>query len=147
MIAVSLVIFSKLFLSAQSGEDRARARSIIREVFTELLLDVLTFRSVPVIDAALGQRAQQSRPWMEQVLIRRADGAGEAGEPFERLLYRARKLIARRARESGVLRLYVASLSSRTIVYKGLMLAEELDHFYPDLSDTDYRTGSTRSHT
>ena len=44
------------------------------------------------------------------------------------------------ARARGVQRLYIASLSARTIVYKGLVLAEELSHFYPDLSDPDYKT-------
>ncbi len=77
---------------------------------------------------------------MEQVLIRRTEAACEAGDAFERLLYLARKKIARRASEGGVHRLYVASMSSRTIVYKGLVLAEELAHFYPDLSDPDFKT-------
>ncbi|MCB0161103.1 MAG: glutamate synthase subunit alpha, partial [Caldilineaceae bacterium] len=130
----------QLFLNRQNGEDRAMAREIIREVLNELNLDVLTFRSVPVIEAALGRRAEQSRPWMDQVLIRRTEAACEAGEPFERLLYMARKRIAGRARAAGVQRLYIPSLSSRTIVYKGLVLAEELAHFYPDLSDPDYKT-------
>jgi glutamate synthase (ferredoxin) len=130
----------QLFLNRQNGEDRAMAREIIRQVLTEMNLDVLTFRSMPVIEAALGRRAEQSRPWMAQVLVRRTEAACEAGEPFERLLYAARKRIAERARAVGVQRLYVSSLSSRTIVYKGLVLAEELAHFYPDLSDPDYTT-------
>jgi hypothetical protein len=52
----------------------------------------------------------------------------------------ARKRIINAARARGVQRLYISSLSSRTIVYKGLMLAEELAHFYPDLSDPEYKT-------
>ena len=130
----------QLFLNRQNGEDRAIAREIIRQVLSELKLDVLTFRSVPVIESALGRRAEQSRPWMAQVLIRRTEEACEAGESFERLLYLARKRIANRARAAGVQRLYTPSLSSRTIVYKGLVLAEELAHFYPDLSDPDFKT-------
>ena len=63
-----------------------------------------------------------------------------AGDAFERLLYLARKRIVNTARARGVQRLYIASLSARTIVYKGLVLAEELAHFYPDLSDPDYKT-------
>ncbi len=106
----------------------------------ELRLEVLTFRSVPVIDSALGARAEASRPWLEQVILQRTPDACEAGEAFERLLYLARKRIANQARAAGVQRLYIPSLSSRTIVYKGLVLAEELEHFYPDLSDPDYKT-------
>jgi hypothetical protein len=111
----------QLFLNLHNGADRARAREIVREVLTELKLEVLTFRSMPVIEAALGRRAEQSRPWMEQVLIRRTEDACEAGDAFERLLYLARKKIARRARKGDVHRLYIASMSSRTIVYKGLV--------------------------
>ena len=57
------------------------------------------------------------------------------------MLYLVRKTIMNRARAAGVQRLYIASLSSRTIVYKGLVLANELTNFYPDLSDSDFTTG------
>ncbi|GIV78466.1 MAG: glutamate synthase [Litorilinea sp.] len=130
----------QLFLFRQDPEDRARAMEIIRAVCAELKLNVLTFRSVPVIDAALGRRAEASRPWMEQVIVARTPEACAAGDEFERLLYLARKRIIHRARTAGVQRLYIASFSSRTIVYKGLVLAEELQHFYPDLSDSDFKT-------
>ena len=130
----------QIFLSKASGEDRALAREVMREVLAELNLEMVAFRSVPVIESALGQRALVSRPWFGQILVRRNDAACEAGDAFERLLYLARKRIINTARGRGVQRLYIASLSSRTIVYKGLMLASELAHFYPDLSDPDYKT-------
>ena len=130
----------QLFLFRQDPDDRERARGIIRAVCAEFGLEVLTFRSVPVIDSALGRRAEASRPWMEQVMLRRLPDRCEAGDAFERLLYLVRKVIVNRAKAEKVQRLYIASLSSRTIVYKGLVLATELAHFYPDLSDTDYTT-------
>ena len=134
----------QLFLFRQDEEDRQRARQIITDVMHQLKLEVLTFRSVPVIDSALGRRAETSRPWMEQVMVRRTAEACAAGDEFERLLYLARKTITNRAYRApgwaGVQRLYIASFSSRTIVYKGLVLAQELGHFYPDLSDTDFQS-------
>ncbi len=130
----------QLFFNKANGEDRALARDLIQEILTELKLEVLAFRSVPVIESALGQRALYSRPWLGQVIVRRTDAACEAGDAFERLLYVARKHIINTARARGIQRLYIASLSSRTIVYKGLVLAEELAHFYPDLSDPEYKT-------
>ncbi|MCB0045160.1 MAG: glutamate synthase large subunit [Caldilineaceae bacterium] len=139
-VAPADLAVGQLFLHRQDGEDRARARAVIREVLEELKLEVLTFRSVPVIENALGLRAEQSRPWMGQVILRRTEEACEAGDDFERLLYVARKQIAHRAQAAGVQRLYVSSLSSRTIVYKGLVLAEKLAYFYPDLSDPDFKT-------
>ncbi len=130
----------QLFLFRQDPEDRDHARGIIRDVCAEFRLEVLGFRSVPVIDTALGHRAEASRPWMEQVAVRRTPAACEPGDDFERILYLARKTIMNRARADGVQRLYIASFSSRTIVYKGLVLAAELSHFYPDLSDADFTT-------
>ena len=130
----------QLFLFRQDADDREHARRIIRTVCSEFGLEVLTFRSVPVVDGALGRRAEASRPWMEQVMLRRTPEACEAGDDYERTLYLVRKTIMNRARAAGVQRLYIASLSSRTIVYKGLVLATELAHFYPDLSDSDFTT-------
>jgi glutamate synthase (ferredoxin) len=128
----------QLFLFRQDAEDRDLARSIICQVLAEFKLEVLTFRSVPVIEEALGRRAIASRPWMEQVIVRRTSEACDAGDEYERTLYLARKIIVNRGRAAGVQRLYISSLSSRTIVYKGLVLAQELEHFYPDLSDSDF---------
>lgn len=130
----------QLFLFRQDADDREDARRIIRTVCSEFGLEVLSYRSVPVVDEALGQRASASRPWMEQVMLRRTPEACEAGDDYERVLYLVRKTIMNRARAEGVQRLYIASLSSRTIVYKGLVLATELAHFYPDLSDSDFTT-------
>ncbi len=130
----------QIFFNKGNGEDRALARELIQEILGELKLEVLAFRSVPVIESALGQRALHSRPWLGQVLVRRTDAACEAGDAFERLLYVARKRIINTAHNRSIQRLYIASLSSRTLVYKGLVLAEELAHFYPDLSDPEYKT-------
>ncbi len=130
----------QIFLNKGNGEDRALAREIMREVLADLNLEMIGFRSMPVIESALGNRALQSRPWFGQLLVRRTDEACAAGDDFERLLYLARKRIINTARVRGIQRIYIASLSSRTIVYKGLVLASELAHFYPDLSDPDYKT-------
>jgi glutamate synthase domain-containing protein 1 len=62
----------QIFFNKGNGEDRALARDLIQEILTELKLEVLAFRSVPVIESALGQRALYSRPWLGQVLVRRA---------------------------------------------------------------------------
>ncbi|MEZ4673210.1 MAG: glutamate synthase large subunit [Caldilineaceae bacterium] len=130
----------QLYLFRQDEEDRKRAKAIITEVLAEFDIEVLAFRSVPVIDSALGARAESTRPWMEQVFVRRNPQSCAAGDDFERLLYLARKTIVNRGRAAGVQRLYIASFSSRTIVYKGLVLAAELAHFYPDLSDEDFQS-------
>jgi glutamate synthase domain-containing protein 1 len=92
----------QIFFNKGNGEDRALARDLIQEILSELKLEVLAFRSVPVIESALGQRALYSRPWLGQVLVRRTDAACGAGDAFERLLYVARKRIINTARARGM---------------------------------------------
>lgn len=138
--AIGDLAIGQLYLFRQDEADRVRAKAIITDVLAEFKLEVLAFRSVPVIDSALGGRAESTRPWMEQVFVRRTPESCAAGDEFERVLYLARKTIVNRGRAEGVQRLYIASLSSRTIVYKGLVLASELSHFYPDLSDEGFQS-------
>ena len=131
----------QLFLFRQDADDREHARRIIRDGLRRVQAGGV---DLPLRAggryARWAARAEASRPWMEQVMVRRTPEACEAGDDFERLLYLARKTIINRARAAGVQRLYIASFSSRTIVYKGLVLATELHHFYPDLSDADFTT-------
>jgi glutamate synthase (NADPH/NADH) large chain len=90
------------------------------------------WRDVPVDPAAIGPIARQSLPAVRQLFIERTS----APEAFERTLFMIRKRAGRTASvELGGDDFYVCSLSSRTIVYKGLMLAEQVAAFYPDLSD------------
>ncbi len=136
---VSDLAVGQLFLS-RSPADREKAQVVIRRVLEQLRLETLTFRSVPVIESVLGERSLATRPWLGQVILRRTAKACKAGDDFERLLFRARKLILREAAAAGVERLYIPSLSSRTIVYKGLVLADKLGRFYPDLHDPLFAT-------
>jgi len=101
-------------------------------------LTELAWRDPPIDDGALGAQARARRPIMRQVLVARPAGLDDLG--FERLLYLTRKRIERRLRASGLGRAYVPSFSSRTIVYKGLMVGDALATFYRDLADPDYVT-------
>ncbi|HEX7669724.1 MAG TPA: glutamate synthase large subunit, partial [Polyangiaceae bacterium] len=99
---------------------------------------LLGWRTVPVDESALGPMARQSAPIIKQVIV---GSAGLDQTTFERKLYVIRKWAERTVRESDDEitqsdRFYIASLSSRTIVYKGLLLAEQLSAFYRDLEDT-----------
>ncbi|MCG3209157.1 MAG: Ferredoxin-dependent glutamate synthase 1 [Anaerolineae bacterium] len=99
----------------------------------------LQWRTVPVNVSALGRTAQKTRPEIRQIIIRRPEGIA-AGEPFERLLFTIRKRLVQAYRAAGMTdgvndAYYVASLSSRTVVYKGLMLSPYLADFYLDLTN------------
>ncbi|MDF1523903.1 MAG: glutamate synthase subunit alpha, partial [Trueperaceae bacterium] len=125
------------FFVANDGEvDEVYGR--IEAVLGEGPLQVLAWRDPPVDDGALGKDARARRPVMRQVLVQRPAGLDALG--YERLLFLMRKRIERRLRAAGLGRVYVPSFSSRTIVYKGLMVGDALATFYRDLADPDYAT-------
>src|SRR5919112_427557 len=102
-------------------------------------LTIVGWREVPIDLGALGEKALDTRPEVRQVIVARPSGLVD-DTAFERALYRARKEAERRIAEQGVDGFYVPSMSSRTVVYKGLMLATQLPAFYTDLRDPAYET-------
>ena len=120
------------FLPSDEAECR-RAVELIEEEVTRAELKLLRWRPVPVDESALGQQARASQPVIRHLLLRRPSGLDDLS--FERLLYLVRKRIERAAHRAGLRDFFVPSFSHRTIVYKGLMVAPQLDHFYLDLAD------------
>jgi len=111
---------------------RAPARHALEKQAKRLGLEVIGWREVPHDPGQLGPQGLETLPGIEQLLLRRPDG--QEGPEFERLLYLARRRAERTFREEG-LDCYVVSMSSRTVVYKGLMVAPRLQAFFPDLAD------------
>jgi glutamate synthase (ferredoxin) len=106
----------------------------------------LGWRYVPTEAAGLGKAARKSMPFMRQVFIGRR--YVNSGIDFERRLYIIRRRIEKEiaaAYPNEVF--YIASLSSRTIVYKGMLTAEQLDEFYPDLKDPRVLTALAMVHS
>src|SRR5579885_1889216 len=122
----------------------AQAREIMSDVLERRRASVLGWRSVPVNADMLGAAARRSCPRIEQVLAQRADAA--PAEEFERLLYLARKEIEARLAAAGITEVYIASLSAHTLVYKGLLTAAKLPHFYPDLLDPRFESALALFH-
>ena len=104
-------------------------------------LTVLGWRRVPVNPEILGERAIECMPNIEQVFIEKPNNVNK-GIDFDRKLY-----ITRREFEQGSEDTYVCSLSSRTIVYKGMFLVNQLRAFYKDLNDLDYQTAIAIVHS
>ncbi len=96
------------------------------------------WRHVPVDVSVLGEKANATRPEIEQIMISNAKGVDE--ETFERELYVIRRRIEKRAAAAGVRELYLASMSCRSIIYKGMMLAQDVANFYPDLLDERFES-------
>ena len=105
--------------------------------------EVLAWRDVPTDPSAIGRDAKKVMPRIRQIFIAAKDAesrdpspcdlCGKNDSSFERRLY-----IIRRQVEKATEKTYVCSCSSRTIVYKGLLLATQIEKFYPDLSDPDF---------
>jgi glutamate synthase (NADPH/NADH) large chain len=109
---------------------RAGVVARIAELAADEGLTVLGWRDVPVKEAACGEGAREVLPHLAQLFV--AGQAGESGLVLDRLAFCLRK----RAEHEG--EVYFASLSSRTIVYKGMLSAPQVEPFFPDLSDARY---------
>jgi glutamate synthase (ferredoxin) len=125
-----------VFLPREDLAANAHGRALLERAILAEGLAILGWRTVPVRPEVLGEKGLATLPDIQHVLIGRR--AGLSGAAFERALYLARKRAEREAAEAGVQNFYVASMSSRTIVYKGLFVAPQLRGFYRDLRDADY---------
>lgn len=134
-----------MFFIPRDKEPRAQAKQIIETVFASRNLQLLMWREAPVNLEALGEHAFKTRPYITQAIVARGKHVG-SGDAFERALYFARKEIERKAIQEKNPRLYAASLSSRTIVYKGLFVSPMLGKFYFDLQDPLYETALALVH-
>ena len=95
---------------------------------------ILGWRQVPVDISSIGEKANATRPEIEQILIGRGDARLDNRE-FEKQLYILRRRMEKAAIAENIAEFYVCSLSCRSVVYKGMFLAEHLSAFYPDLLD------------
>ncbi|MDP9368817.1 MAG: glutamate synthase large subunit [Chloroflexota bacterium] len=107
-------------------------------------LAVIGWREVPTDPSVLGPTAAATRPGIAQLLVRKPDGRD--AEAFERDLLLARKAFERGAETGGEGECFVVSCSARTVIYKGFMLPEDLDRFYPDLRDPAYESAIALFH-
>ncbi len=133
-----LVAVGQVFLPRTDFGAQERCRTIVETEVLRMGHTIYGWRHVPVDVSCLGEKANATRPEIEQILISDAKGLDE--ESFERELYVIRRRIEKAAQAAGVGALYIASLSCRSIIYKGMMLAEQVAVFYPDLMDERFRS-------
>lgn len=116
-----------------------RAQKLIVDVAEDRGFELRAWRNVPVVPQVLGTKANESLPRILQaVFVGRAHGSSEANaDSFERRLFVLRKYLEKEAKAQGfsIDQFYIPSLSSRTIVYKGMFVASQFASFYPDLND------------
>lgn len=128
---------------------REEQKRVFEEIVKEEGQQVLGWREVPIDESLIGEEAKRIRPHFLQVFIGRNPELSESMD-FERKLY-----IIRRRAEKKIIPLsegmgtdfYIASLSSKTIVYKGMLTSDQMRHFYLDLSDLDFKTAMAMVHS
>lgn len=128
-----------LFLP-QNQEKRESVLDLLEKIAVEENFKVLACRDVPVVASAVGDSARAEMPFIAQVFLQ--PNQNLTGEDLERALLVLRK---RAEHESGLSAegadgFYIASLSARTIVYKGMMTAPQVPVFYPDLNDSNFES-------
>ena len=128
-----LLAVGQVFLPRTDFGGQEICRTIVETEVLRMGYYIYGWRHVPVDISVLGEKANATRPEIEQILISNSKGVDE--EQFERELYVIRRRIEKAAAAAGVQQLYLASLSCRSIIYKGMMLAEQVAEFYPDLKD------------
>lgn len=138
-----------LFLSKETAV-REKCQQMIAEIVAEEGQDLLGWRDVPTLSAHLGTAARKAEPFMCQLFIKKSDTIDIKKDPlaFERKLYVIRKRSEHAINKIvGEEPFYYASLSSRTLVYKGMLLSEQLQDYYLDLEDKDVESGLVLVHS
>ena len=120
---------------------RNQAKKMFEIIVEKEGMELLGFRKVPVHPEILGHKARECMPDIQQAFIKKPEQV-EKGLDFDRKLY-----IARRVFEQSNDNTYVVSMSSRTIVYKGMFLVGQLRTFFGDLQDPDYESAIATVHS
>ena len=133
-----LMAVGQVFLPRTDFGAQESCRIIVETEVMRMGHGIYGWRHVPVNVGVLGEKANATRPEIEQILI--SNGKPHDEEAFERELYVIRRRIEKAAAAAGIDGLYIASLSCRSIIYKGMMLAEQVAEFYPDLQDQRFKS-------
>ena len=138
-IFVGQIFLPRLDLGAQE-----RARVIVESEIIRAGFVIYSWRQVPVNISQIGEKANATRPEIEQVLF--YDPQSRDSVTVDRDLFLVRRRIEKRALASNITELYVCSLSAKRLVYKGMFLAAQIDAFYPDLRDERFTSSVALYH-
>ena len=130
-----------MFFFPQHELRRNQAKKMFEIIAKKEGLEVLGWREVPSEPSVLGSKARACMPHIMQCFIRRPEGV-QRGIDFDRKLFVARRFFEQSNEDT-----YVVSLSSRTIVYKGMFLVGDLRSFYLDLQDEDFESAIALVHS
>jgi glutamate synthase (NADPH) large chain len=134
-----------MFFLPRDKKRRTEAVNLINDVIGSEGAETLGIRDVPMIPDSLGPMALSSMPFVFQVFV---SSPGLENENLERKLYIIRRSIEKRASAAGftIDDFYIPSFSCRSIVYKGMFVAPQLEEFYPDLKSKNYKSALALVH-
>ena len=130
-----------MFFFPQDELARNQAKKMFEVIIDKEGMEFLGWREVPIDPTKLGKKAVDCMPYIMQAFVKRPKDVAK-GLDFDRKLY-----VARRVFEQSNDNTYVVSLSSRTIVYKGMFLVDQLRLFFADLQDKDYESAIAMVHS
>jgi glutamate synthase (NADPH/NADH) large chain len=134
-LAVGMMFLPRTDLGAQEA-----CRTIVEAEIIDAGYTIYGWRQVPVDVAVIGDKAQRTRPEIEQIMIAGPLPEVQSAAEFEKQLYLVRRRIEKKVIAAQIADFYACSLSCRSIIYKGLFLAESLSDFYPDLTDKRFES-------
>jgi glutamate synthase (NADPH/NADH) large chain len=135
----------------QAEEERAACKETVERLIVRQGQKLVGWRRVPTRakEANVGPTALVSEPWIEQLFI--AAGSGLSGEAFERQLYLIRKQASHQIRNDARLvqakMFYICSLSTKVIIYKGMLTSHQVLPYFPDLSEPEYTSHLAMVHS
>jgi glutamate synthase (NADPH/NADH) large chain len=127
------IAVGQVFLPRTDYTAQETCRTIVESEILRFGFYLYGWRQVPIDISIIGEKANATRPEIEQIMFDVGDAMNM--EELERQLYLCRRRIEKRVREASIQDFYVCSFSSRSLIYKGMFLAEQLSNFYPDLKD------------
>ena len=127
-----------IFLPLEDELAREKCRLIVEEALHHYELEFYGWREVPVDRSAIGDKADDTRPQIEQVLFGKPESMSDA--EFDDTIYLCRKVIEGSVLQRNIPGFYICSMSARTIVYKGMFVAPQLPVFFKDLKSPLFET-------
>jgi len=123
----------QVFLPKTNFAAQERCRCIVEAEILKFGYRIYGWRQVPVNIGVIGEKANATRPEIEQIMI--ANTLGKSDMDFETDLYIIRRRIENQCAAENIAEFYICSLSCRSVIYKGMFMAGEITEFYPDLND------------
>ena len=130
----SEICVGMIFLPRNNYEAQENARTLVESELTKSNFSIYGWRQVPVNTKVLGEKANFTRPEITQVLFKN-NNKSLNGKELECKLYESRRKIEKESIKNAIEGFYICSLSSKSIIYKGMFLAESIAEFYIDLKD------------